>query len=141
MSTAASTSEIQPQEPVSRAEHSEQQVDTEIAPMADPSPTESATAVAPDGMSEEAAPSQDVSAGSGQQPEEQAAPFVHATFVVPTENWKHLQMVPLATTAAEIKHSLCSNWNIAESALSVKYNKLEIQDSQSLASCGIEVRV
>ena len=74
---------------------------------------------------------------SGQEAE--AAPFAHATFVVPTENWKHLQIVPLATTAAEIKHSLCSNWNIAETALSVKYNRQELQDSQSLASCGIQV--
>ncbi len=74
---------------------------------------------------------------SGQEAE--AAPFAHATFVVPTENWKHLQIVPLATTAAEIKHSLCSNWNIAETALSVKYNRQELQDNQSLASCGIQV--
>ena len=77
---------------------------------------------------------------SGQQQEDTAAPFAHATFVVPTENWKHMQMVPLLTTAAEIKHSLCSNWNIAESALSVKYQKQEIQDGQSLASCGIQAR-
>ena len=74
---------------------------------------------------------------SGQEAE--AAQFAHATFVVPTENWKHLQIVPLATTAAEIKHSLCSNWNIAATALSVKYNRQELQDSQSLASCGIQV--
>ena len=71
--------------------------------------------------------------------EAEAVPFAHATFVVPTENWKHLQIVPLATTAAEIKHSLCSNWNIAETALSVKYNRQELQDNQSLATCGIQV--
>ena len=70
---------------------------------------------------------------------QEAEPCAHATFVVPTENWKHLQIVPLATTAAEIKHSLCSNWNIAETALSVKYNRQELQDNQSLASCGIQV--
>ncbi|KAL0034540.1 hypothetical protein WJX79_007550 [Trebouxia sp. C0005] len=55
-----------------------------------------------------------------------------------SENWKHLQIVPLATTAAEIKHSLCSNWNIAETALSVKYNRHVLQDNQSLATCGIQ---
>lgn len=80
-------------------------------------------------------PVPDESSISGQE----ATPFAHATFVVPTENWKHLQIVPLATTAAEIKHSLCSNWNIAETALSVKYNRQELQDNQSLASCGIQV--
>ncbi|DBA79120.1 hypothetical protein WJX77_008342 [Trebouxia sp. C0004] len=79
-------------------------------------------------------PVQDEPSVSGQE----ATPFAHATFVVPTENWKHLQIVPLATTAAEIKHSLCSNWNIAETALSVKYNRQELQDTQSLASCGIQ---
>ena len=79
-------------------------------------------------------------AGQGQEHEAEA-PFANATFVVPTENWKHLQIVPLATTAAEIKHSLCSNWNITESALSVKYNRQELQDNQSLASCGIQVCV
>lgn len=88
-------------------------------------------------VAEQLVPDKDVPAASGQQ-EGDAAPFAHATFVVPTENWKHLQMVPLATTAAEIKHSLCSNWNIAESALSVKYNRQELQDAQSLASCGIQ---
>lgn len=80
---------------------------------------------------------QDEPSVSGQEAE--AAPFAHATFVVPTENWKHLQIVPLATTAAEIKHSLCSNWNIAETALSVKYNRHVLQDNQSLATCGIQV--
>ncbi|KAA6423097.1 MAG: IQ and ubiquitin-like domain-containing [Trebouxia sp. A1-2] len=79
---------------------------------------------------------QDEPSVSGQEAE--AAPFAHATFVVPTENWKHLQIVPLATTAAEIKHSLCSNWNIAETALSVKYNRHVLQDNQSLATCGIQ---
>ena len=76
---------------------------------------------------------------SGQEQESEVAPYAHATFVVPTENWKHLQIVPLATTAAEIKHSLCSNWNIAETALSVRYNRHVLKDDQSLASCGIQV--
>ena len=74
-----------------------------------------------------------------EQMDAEVVPFAHATFVVPTENWKHLQIVPLATTAAEIKHSLCSNWSISESALSVKYNRQELKDHQSLASCGIQV--
>ncbi|KAL3137905.1 Protein phosphatase 1G [Trebouxia sp. C0009 RCD-2024] len=88
-------------------------------------------------VAEQLLPDKDAPAASGQQ-EGDTIPIAHATFVVPTENWKHLQMVPLATTAAEIKHSLCSNWNIAESALSVKYHKQELQDAQSLASCGIQ---
>ena len=78
-------------------------------------------------------------APAGAEADAEAAPFAQATFVVPTENWKHLQSVPLATTAAEIKHSLCSNWSIAESALSVKYNKKELKNHESLASCGIQV--
>ncbi len=83
-------------------------------------------------------PTSDEPSVSGQEQKAEAA-FAHATFVVPTENWKHLQIVPLATTAAEIKHSLCSNWNISETALSVKYNRQELKDNQSLASCGIQV--
>lgn len=91
-------------------------------------------------VAEQLLPDQDAPAASGQQ-EGDTTPSAHATFVVPTENWKHLQIVPLATTAAEIKHSLCSNWNIAESALSVKYHRQELQDSQSLASCGIQANL
>lgn len=91
-------------------------------------------------VAEQLLPDKDAPAASGQQ-EGDTIPIAHATFVVPTENWKHLQMVPLATTAAEIKHSLCSNWNIAESALSVKYHKQELQDAQSLASCGIQANL
>lgn len=67
--------------------------------------------------------------------------FANTTFTVPTEKWQHQQSVPLATTAAEIKHSLCSNWNIAETALSVKYADQEMQDAESLHSCGIQVLV
>ena len=75
------------------------------------------------------------------KPETPLPGFANATFTVPTEKWQHQQSVPLATTAAEIKHSLCSNWNIAETALSVRFDGQELQDSQSLSSCGIQVRL
>lgn len=111
----------------------------EVADAAQVSSTEAQANTSGDNIvAEQVLPAQDAPAASGEQ-EGGSPPVVHATFVVPTENWKHLQIVPLATTAAEIKHSLCSNWNIAESALSVKYNKQELQDAQTLASCGIQV--
>ena len=137
--------DVQPEQPVSQpASHSVSRVqetepaEHEAADTAQISSTE-AQATISDGstVGEQLLPAEVAPAASGEQ-EGSAAPVVHATFVVPTENWKHMQMVPLATTAAEIKHSLCSNWNIAESALSVKYNKQELQDAQSLAGCGIQ---
>ena len=67
--------------------------------------------------------------------------FANTTFTVPTEKWQHQQSVPLGTTAAEIKHSLCSNWNIPETALSVKHAGRELKDSESLSSCGIQVHI
>lgn len=111
----------------------------QVADAAQVSSTEAQANISGDNIvAEQLSPVQDAPAASGEQ--ERGSPaVVHATFVVPTENWKHLQIVPLATTAAEIKHSLCSNWNIAESALSVKYNKQELQDARTLASCGIQV--
>lgn len=75
-----------------------------------------------------------------QQPDMPPPAFANATFTVPTEKWDHQQSVPLATTAAEIKHRLCSNWNIAETALSVKLAGRELQDAESLSSCGIQVQ-
>ena len=100
-----------------------------------PSNSANAAAVEPELAVSAGQPPQNEPALSGQE----EAAFAHATFIVPTENWKHLQSVPLATTAAEIKQSLCSNWNIAETALSVKYNQQELHDNQSLHSCGIQV--
>lgn len=73
------------------------------------------------------------------QVESPALGFANTTFTVPTEKWQHQQAVPLGTTAAEIKHSLCSNWNITENALSVKYAGREMQDAESLSNCGIQV--
>ena len=126
---------VQPEQPVSRMQESEP---AEVASTAQASSTEAQATISGGSIAaEQLLPAQDAPAASGEQ-EGDTAPVMHATFVVPTEKWKHMQMVPLATTAAEIKHSLCSNWNIAESALSVKYNKQELQDAQSLASCGIQ---
>ena len=137
----ASQADVQLVEPISPAQQLSQPAEAEIADLVEASLTDTTAMkhiyVAASGTP----PAQDAASASGELQEEGAAPFAHATFVVPTENWKHLQMVPLVTTAAEIKHSLCSNWNIAESALSVKYNKQEIQDAQSLASCGIQARL
>ena len=129
--------DLQLEQPVSRVQEPEP-AEHEIANTAQVSSTEAQPNTS-DGspVTEQLSPAEHAPSALGQQ-EGDIAAFVHATFVVPTENWKHMQMVPLATTAAEIKHSLCSNWNIAESALSVKYNKQELQDAQSLASCGIQ---
>ena len=128
--------DVQPEQPVSRFQESES-AEYEVADTSQVNSNEAQTINGGSTVTEQPLPAEDAPAALGQQ-EGVAAPVVHATFVVPTENWKHMQMVPLATTAAEIKHSLCSNWNIAESALSVKYNKQELQDAQSLASCGIQ---
>ena len=137
----ASQADVQLVEPIAPAQQLCQPAQAETTDLAEASLTDtSAIKVAESAASENLA-AQDAVSVSGELQEEGAAPFAHATFVVPTENWKHLQMVPLVTTAAEIKHSLCSNWNIAESALSVKYNKQEIQDAQSLSSCGIQARL
>ena len=139
LGTEAPATDVQLDRPASPTQQTEQPVEGEEADTAQVSSTE-ATATTGDSSvaaAEQVSPAEDALAASEKQ-EGGTAPVVHATFVVPTENWKHSQMVPLATTAAEIKHSLCSNWNIAESALSVKYNKQELQDAQSLASCGIQ---
>lgn len=130
--------DMQLEQPVSPMQESVA-AESEVADAAVVSPTEAQANTSDDNIAaEQLSPAQDAPVASGEQ-EAGSPPVVHATFVVPTENWKHLQIVPLATTAAEIKHSLCSNWNIAESALSVKYNKQELQDAQTLASCGIQV--
>ena len=81
------------------------------------------------------------SAGDAQGLQSPLPAFANTTFAVPTEKWRHQQAVPLGTTAAEIKHSLCSNWNIPETALSVKYAGRELVDSESLSSCGVRVRI
>ena len=129
--------EVQREPPVSHV-HEAEPAEHQVADTPQVSSTEAQPSISGGSTAaEQLLPAEDAPAASGDH-EGDAAPVVHATFVVPTENWKHMQMVPLATTAAEIKHSLCSNWNIAESALSVKYNKQELQDGQSLASCGIQ---
>ena len=133
----SSQADVQPEQPVSQVQDTEP-AEHEVTDTAQVRSTEAQSTISGGStVAEQLLPAEDAPAVSGEQ-EGSAAPVVHATFVVPTENWKHMQMVPLATTAAEIKHSLCSNWNIAESALSVKYNKQELQDAQSLASCGIQ---
>lgn len=139
--TTVSQPDLQLIEPVNPTQQDVQSAEADISDAAQASTNEAPVRTDADSTATEQAPIQDATSPSGLQQEESAASFAHATFVVPTENWKHLQMVPLVTTAAEIKHSLCSNWNIAETALSVKYNKQDIQDSQSLASCGIQARL
>ena len=130
--------DMQPEQPVIPMQESIP-AEGEVADAAAVSSTEAQANTGGDNIAaEQLSPAQDAPVVSEEQ-EAGSPPVVHATFVVPTENWKHLQIVQLATTAAEIKHSLCSNWNIAESALSVKYNKQELQDAQTLASCGIQV--
>ena len=110
----------------------------------DAASTETANNVSIDAVVDAATAANSAAAADAQgapQAENPLPGFANATFTVPTEKWQHQQSVPLATTAAEIKHSLCSNWNIAETALSVRFDGQELQDSQSLSSCGIQVRL